>query len=384
MTDEEDESGIPLFQQVVFGIILASCVVSNGAIVVRLINSNWKQFKPLNVYQINYFSGLTLVTLTGMILVLSSKNEESVGKICPALILSYFLNINYIYDIVILQLDRLLAVNKPLRYKSKVDAAIAVRVVAFSKLFSFSIAIISSIIDPVFIYCPACEFCIYVHSVNVYTVAYPSLGAFILTVAVSVYVSIIANRLNSIQPMVIIPLQGQRINVIHLRDNGSTPMPEDHSTIASETSEGSLQNQNILNHTEIFGESSMDKCRNAKTLDEMSITNLARQIEQRKTEGRDSRNLKKETSPSSLTNENNTNTGGYRKMLKRTLKMNLLTLSLLFILLPIQILTIKYENCNDLQGGCDTYFRSMLVISVLQICVGFLHPLVVLIILEQQ
>ena len=253
MTEEEDqdmESEIPFFQRVILGIILATCVVSNAAIVVRIVKANWKQFRPLNVYQINYFTGLALVTLTGMILVLS-KNEDSVDKICPTLIFSYFLNINNTFDIVILQLDRLLAVSKPLLYKTEVDATLAVTVVALSKLFSLGITIIGSIIDPVFIFCPACERCIYVHSVNVYTVAYPSLGAFILTMIVSVYVSIMANRLNSIQPMVILPLQSQRINVIPLRDVRLTLCPEDISTL---TFEGWLGNQSIQNHTD--GESS--------------------------------------------------------------------------------------------------------------------------------
>ena len=71
-------------------------------------------------------------------------------------------------------------------------------------------------------------------------------------------------------------------------------------------------------------------------------------------------------------------------MLKKTLKMNLLTLAIFFYLVPIQILTIMYENCDPEAGKCDTYFSSMLIISVIQIFVGFLHPLVVLIILGQQ
>ena len=390
--DQDMESEIPFFQRVILGIILATCVVSNAAIVVRIVKANWKQFRPLNVYQINYFTGLALVTLTGMILVLS-KNNDSVDKICPTLIFSYFLNINNTFDIVILQLDRLLAVSKPLLYKTEVDATLAVTVVALSKLFSLGITIIGSIIDPVFIFCPACERCIYVHSVNVYTVAYPSLGAFILTMVVSVYVSIMANSLNSIQPMVNLPLQSQsqRINVIPLRNERLTL-----------TFDGWLGNQSIQNHAEVSGENSTRKNtgkasnpghqfqfptgsmgrkmrRNAEPLDEMNITNLVRQIEQ--TEVEESRSLKIETSPSNSTNEN---CSAHRLMLKKTLKMNLLTLALLFTLLPIQILTIIYENCNDAQGECDTYFNSMLVISVLQICVGFLHPLVVLIILEQQ
>ena len=71
-------------------------------------------------------------------------------------------------------------------------------------------------------------------------------------------------------------------------------------------------------------------------------------------------------------------------MLKKTLKMNLLTLAIFFYLVPIQILTIMYENCDPEAGECDTYFHAMLIISILQIFVGFLHPLVVLIVLGQQ
>ena len=71
-----------------------------------------------------------------------------------------------------------------------------------------------------------------------------------------------------------------------------------------------------------------------------------------------------------------------RTMMKKTLKMNLLTLALLFIIVPIQILTIVYENCDESQGECDNYFSSMIVISLLQLIIGCLHPIVVIIIME--
>ena len=387
MTEEEiqsPESEIPGFIRIIIGIILGFCVASNSAIVVKIVKASWKQFRPLNVYQLNYFSGFIIITIIGMILVLSD-NKSSVGQICPVFTISYFLNISNTFDIVILQLDRLMAVRKPLLYKTEVDAKMAVKVVAFSKIFSLGITIIGSINDPVFIRCPECERHIYVHSVNVYTVAYPSLAAFILTMSVSVYVSILANRFNTIQPQVPRPTQSHIIHVIPLRNCKLSPIAEESSTIISGPSEGYSEDQDSEHYSHKaslkypHGSTEADGSRRfQERCDEINLSRMVREIDRRKTFTAPSRTSIIQDHPNTI------NTSAHKMMLKKTLKMNLLTLAIFFYLVPIQILTIMYENCDPEAGECDTYFHAMLIISILQIFVGFLHPLVVLIILGQQ
>ena len=71
-----------------------------------------------------------------------------------------------------------------------------------------------------------------------------------------------------------------------------------------------------------------------------------------------------------------------KKMMKNTLKMNLLTLALLLIVIPIQVLTILYKDCDIVKGECDEYFSSMVIISIVQLIIGCVHPIVVIITLE--
>ena len=71
-----------------------------------------------------------------------------------------------------------------------------------------------------------------------------------------------------------------------------------------------------------------------------------------------------------------------KEMLKKTLKMNLLTLALLFIVVPRQIITIMSENCDDDLGECDFFLTFMIVIPLVQMVSAFVHSLVVLRVME--
>ena len=68
-----------------------------------------------------------------------------------------------------------------------------------------AIAVITSVIDPIFIYCPACGRCISVRSINVYTICYPLLVAFVLNLVVSYYASKAIQSINTVQPVVQLP-----------------------------------------------------------------------------------------------------------------------------------------------------------------------------------
>ena len=67
-----------------------------------------------------------------------------------------------------------------------------------------------------------------------------------------------------------------------------------------------------------------------------------------------------------------------KQMLKKTLKMNLLTLTLLFILVPTQVTIIIYEDCDDVSGDCNLFFKMMMVTPIIQLFSAVFHPLAVL------
>jgi hypothetical protein len=362
------ESEISPAQTLIISLIVLFCGISNAAIVGRILKQNWKELRPFHVYQMNYFSGISLVSLVGLLVLAGDK--ISYRGFCPAILLSYFFSINNIYDIVILQLDRLTAVGKPLYYRSRVHAALALKIVISAKVFTVIITSIASIIDPVFLHCPVCSRCIYVHSINVYTVAYPSLAAILLTLIVSIFVSIKANRLNSIQPLVVMPLS----------KNVENENPKRTPTIwtTSDFSKPSTSRQVDIEYFE-KDESFDEETVEVKSEEAINIASMIHQLDQKISPKRI------QPTPSNdrpQTTRNSQVIQLEKAMMKKTLKMNLLTLALLFIVVPIQVLTIAYENCDNSKGECENYFSSMIVISVLQLVIGCLHPIVVIIILE--
>ena len=323
----------------------------------------------MNVFQANYFVGLGLLSLSAMV-VLLFKDLDDIGKICPKEFLRYFLKISNIYDVVILQLDRLVAVRYPYYYNEKMDVSISFKIVGISKIFSVAITVIASIIDPVFVYCPACGRCLFVRSINVYTVCYPGLAAFILTLAVSTYITKIVYTVNSVQPVVQLPIIGRTVNVVPAnleRDAAGNEEQNDHIEQEETESLEEIKIENLLREIRRQERSSriLTSVDGASTSKAFSKPNTATQ----------------DSFPSDPSPLNNTVETPKKEILKNTLKMNLLTLALLFILVPTQVIIIIYENCNDGAGECDFFFKFMQVTPLIQLVSAIIHPLVVLLVL---
>ena len=175
---------ISLCVRLIFGTILAFVVALNLYITLVIIKKNYSDIKPMNIFQANYFAGLGLQNLTGIFIIY--KNLENTGEVCPKEFLRYLFTVMNIYDIFILQLDRLIAIKYPYLYDEYMDRKMALRILTLSKIVSIAIALIASVIDPIFIYCPACARCLFTRSVNVYTVSYPALVTVVFTLVVSV------------------------------------------------------------------------------------------------------------------------------------------------------------------------------------------------------
>ena len=79
----------------------------------------------------------------------------------------------------------------------------------------------------------------------------------------------------------------------------------------------------------------------------------------------------------------NTQDTSNKIILKKTIKMNLMTLDLIFILDPTQVMIILHKNCDESLGECDFLFKFVLGTMMVQLFAGFIHPLVVvLLVLE--
>ena len=163
------EPEIEFWQLTLIGFMLVFCSISNVVIVFHIGKKNWKDLQPIHCHQINYFMNIFLVSLFGLLVLPGDK--LSVRGFCPVILGSYFLSIDNVYSIFILQCDRYIAVRFPYLYKSKVDVSVTIKTIIAAKIFSLLNVLISTIIDPVFLLCPLCSRCIYVHSVNIYTVS---------------------------------------------------------------------------------------------------------------------------------------------------------------------------------------------------------------------
>jgi hypothetical protein len=78
-------------------------------------------------------------------------------------------------------------------------------------------------------YYPNCGSCLIVRSINVYTVAYPALVAFVFTLVVSVYASKAIHNLNSVQPVVQLPTISKKVTS-KTKDDTDTEQNEEETS----------------------------------------------------------------------------------------------------------------------------------------------------------
>ena len=236
-----------------------------------------------------------------------------------------------------------------------------------SKIVFIAIALMASVIDPIFIYCPACGRCLFTRSVNVYSVSYPAFVVFVFTLIVSVYASKAIHSLNAVQPFVQLPTISKKV--------------------ANKTKED---------------QDGMDEEMNAdnSSLEEINIENLLNEIEDKENIQEDTDEPDPDPGPSTSQNvprihfekhrqiaannfTDNSSQGNIRNLiLRKTLTMNLLTLVLLISIVPRKLIEIIYENCDSELGECDFFFKSFKLTALIQLAFAFIHPLIVLLILD--
>ena len=227
-----------------------------------------------------------------------------------------------------------------------------------------------------------------------YTVCYPGLVAFILTFAVSIYVTKVVVNTNYVQPLVQLrKADGNRYSAVN-----EFATEEDKTESIKEISIDNL----VLELKRVETSNSLDwlgpsTSKAIPTFIDITPANTVNPLKQNMRSTTNyyskrtsiSRNVPKTTREEHNSADENQATldslqavAVNRHMLKKTLKMNLLTLTLLFILVPTQITIIVYESCDDALGECDFFFKMMTVTPIIQLCSAVIHPLVVLYLLE--
>ena len=242
----------------------------------------------------------------------------------------------------------------------------AMKILSLSKIMSIAIAVIASVIDPIFIYCPACGLCLIVRSINVYTVAYPGVVAFVFTLVVSVYASKAIHNLNSVQPVVQLPTISNKV-ADKTKDDTATEQNEEETSDNS-----SLEEINIgIMLNEIEDKENIQDVTHEHDLGPSTSQNFPRIHVEKK------RQIAANNFP------DNGSQGKIRNLiLQKTLTMNLLTLALLFGSTPLKLIEIIYEKCDPELGECDFFFKTFPVTALIQLAFAFIHPLIVLLILD--
>ena len=94
----------------IFSLFLLGSCLSNLAIIVRILGKYWKGLRPVHVYLLNYFAGLSLHALAGVLTVHEHLVTLTPGtSICIHAVIIFCARVNMVYDIIIMQMDRLLA-----------------------------------------------------------------------------------------------------------------------------------------------------------------------------------------------------------------------------------------------------------------------------------
>ena len=119
-----------------------------------------------------------------------------------SLFISFFARINFVVDIFLLQIDRLLAISKPFYHHAEVTVSISWKIVLSAKLGTLILVTFASLIEPDLVQYQPCHCCIFVHPVNVFLHSIPSLAAFLLTLVVSIFASTKVLKENKIGPTV--------------------------------------------------------------------------------------------------------------------------------------------------------------------------------------
>ena len=155
-------------------------------------NNNRQKIGPVHVFQINYFIGVIIRLAYGILAVYLQETFVKtglLGKNCFHHYFGMFTFINGSCDIIIMQVDRLVAIDRPFFHYSQVTTRRAFGICLITKLFSATVLTVAIFMDPSFGRCQQCARCYYASSTNFYTESLTKLVAVFLTSAVSIYVA---------------------------------------------------------------------------------------------------------------------------------------------------------------------------------------------------
>ena len=171
------------YSRLVFTPLLSASTAANLFILFKIIKDNWNSFLPFHLHQINFFFNFFLIASGGLVTAWSVREETLFSVFI--LFFMLFVRINFIAAILLLQLDRLLAIASPYFHKSDITTTLSCKVILATMIFIFLVMISATILDPDLVHHQSCYRCIFVRPSSVFLHSLPSLFSFVLTLVVS-------------------------------------------------------------------------------------------------------------------------------------------------------------------------------------------------------
>jgi hypothetical protein len=173
----------------------------------KIYRKNKNKIEPVHVFQLNYFRGVLTKLCYGIFSAIDWNafvRGNSHSRLCLHHFFGLFCFSNNSLDIIIMQVDRVVAIYKPLWHHSEVTTSISVMICLFMKIVSLVHAILAGVLDPESVQCSECLRCIHTMPAYLYTNSYPKLVALTLTIKVSGYVAVkmykVENKIKPSQP----------------------------------------------------------------------------------------------------------------------------------------------------------------------------------------
>ena len=308
-------------------ILLLLAIALYGIASKKIFMKNKTNLEPIHIFQMNFMAVISLIICSSglhivkQVVGIESGSEDS----CWSYLFWFFGNFCFNSDVVLMQLDRFLAVLWNCEYKSRVTANMAVFSCILSKVVAVIVIVSVALLDSTFIQCSSPMPMYHMKNTNIYLDAYPKLFVASVLISVSVYAGITTIRLDKkVHPQVHLPtvsgsLQGQENDDVSVRRTNDDP---------------NMFSKVRRNMYPSVHEDIQTQCFNPKN--------------------------------------------GLLLVAKAAFTMNLLTMFLFLAFVPSSLLHIIYQNCQEVISDCRELNLLYIIISPFKMIFVIGHPMLIL------
>ena len=369
----------------------------------RILATNWSTLRPCHVVQANYLAALLAVLVHSMFLVTVRNLLDLSGQICSYQALGLFLRVFHNFALALMQADRLLAVQWPF-LSLELTVANSLQAVLATITTVLVITVVAVGVDPAFRQCQECHVCLFLRPVNLFAVTVPFFVALALTLLVSARLMLEVHRMATPSPPLhlILPTPSVRASptspprlllsasvfstpplplLIHPASN--TPNPPQPLNIAPIPGPSALrprnQKANILTVAQI---SQIQPLEGEPTLPPVEVEPRVRVLPHAETPLNNPSNTAIRLTGQQELNSQESQTTIFLELLKKDIKMNLVTILLLISYLPRQVTLLgQYQPCY-LEGDCEELRDAMRWYFLLYVVVMCVHTAAILLIVK--